>query len=82
MAELKDTAYVIIEDEELPGPEFDIPYENWMRARPEAGEQRIAWEGVYERYREVRREVCGLDLETEIQEFGKLCLWLDWFDEI
>jgi hypothetical protein len=65
MAELKDTAYVIVEDEGLPGPEFDIPYGDWLSARPEEGEQRRAWEGVYERYRDARREVCGLDLEAE-----------------
>lgn len=58
------TAYVRLSDPELPGPEYDIPREDYVRAMPLSKQARRAWEGVYERFRDARMEVCGLDLEA------------------
>ena len=57
------TAYVRLSDPDLPGPEYDIPRPNYVRAMPRSKQGRKAWEGVYERFRDARMEVCGLDLE-------------------
>lgn len=62
---LENTAYVQISDPGMPGPDFDIPRSKLLRARPKRAEQRKVWEAVYERYRDQRMEVCGLDLEPE-----------------
>lgn len=57
------TAYIRLLDPNLPGPEYDIPRPNYVRAMPRSKQGRKAWEGVYERFRDARMEVCGLDLE-------------------
>ena len=58
------TAYVRISDPGLPGPEFDTPRPDYVRAMPRSKQAREAWEGVYGRFRDARMEVCGLDLEA------------------
>lgn len=58
-----NTAYIRLSDPGLPGPEFDIPRPDYVRAMPRSKQARKAWEGVYERFRDTRMEVCGLDLE-------------------
>ena len=60
---LERTAYVRVKDDTLPGPEFGIRKGKMAEAMPEGEEARMAWEGAYERYREARMDVCGLDLE-------------------
>ena len=55
--------YMKFSDKEILGPEYNTPKSIWQRARPEHFEQRQLWEGLYERYRERRMEICGLDLE-------------------
>ena len=60
---LEMTAYVHIEDPGVEGPEFDVPRPDFVRAMPSGKQARKAWESVYERYRDARRNVCGLDLE-------------------
>lgn len=57
------TAYVHVEDPGLPGPEYDVPRQDFVKAMPRAKEARKAWESVYERFRDARMNVCGLDLE-------------------
>lgn len=57
------TTYVRLSDPELPGPEYDVPYADRARIRPKNSEAREAWEKLYERFRQRRMEVCGLDLE-------------------
>ncbi|KAL9101228.1 MAG: hypothetical protein Q9163_003484 [Psora crenata] len=60
---LQTTGYIHFQDVGTKGPEFDMSRDDFMRAAPGTIEGRSAWEGVYDRYRERRREVCGLDLE-------------------
>ena len=62
---MEETAYVRIKDEGLPGPEYGAPGEKLRYAMPKDTEARQAWETVYERFREMRMDVCGLDLEPE-----------------
>lgn len=57
------TTYVRLSDPELPGPEYDVPYYLRVELRPENSEARTTWENLYERFRQRRMEVCGLDLE-------------------
>lgn len=57
------TSYVQLSDPLMPGPEFDAPRERLDLARPGQLQPRKAWVDVYERYREQRMAVCGLDLE-------------------
>lgn len=60
---LDRTAYVQLEDPTILGPEFDIPRQDFVRAMPSGRQARKAWEDVYKKYRDLRMEVCGLDLE-------------------
>lgn len=57
------TAYVHLSDPGLPGPEYDIPRHDYLRAMPGTKEARRVWESIYERFRDARVDVCGLDLE-------------------
>ena len=56
-------AYMRFTDPEILGPEFDIPRDTWMKAKPVASGPRKVWEDMYEQYRGDRMAVCGLDLE-------------------
>lgn len=60
---LDTTSYIRVSDLDLPGPEYAIPRQDYVRAMPRSKQARKAWEGVYERFRDARVEVCGLDLE-------------------
>ena len=60
---LESTSYIHISDRNMPGPEFDAPRDNSIRVKPSNLPARKAWESVYEKYRELRMNVCGLDLE-------------------
>ncbi|KAL6718723.1 hypothetical protein ACLMJK_002957 [Lecanora helva] len=57
------TAYVHIDDPGLPGPQYDVPRQTFVNAMPKGKEARKGWEMVYERFRDSRMNVCGLDLE-------------------
>lgn len=59
----KSISYVHLTDPGFPGPEFDIPSQTVVRARPKLPEQRVIWEMVYEIFKEQRMSICGLDLE-------------------
>ncbi|KAF2187461.1 glycosyltransferase family 8 protein [Zopfia rhizophila CBS 207.26] len=58
------TAYVRLSDPEIPGPEYDVPYYDRVAIRPNNNEARAVWEKLYERFRQRRMEICGLDLEV------------------
>jgi hypothetical protein len=57
------TTFVRLSDPELPGPEYDVPYSERVRLRPENEQAQEAWSKLYEKFRQQRMEVCGLDLE-------------------
>lgn len=59
----KSVSYVHLSDPDFPGPEFDIPSQTVVRARPKLPQHRVIWEMVYEIFREQRMSICGLDLE-------------------
>ncbi|KAH7355486.1 hypothetical protein BKA66DRAFT_274708 [Pyrenochaeta sp. MPI-SDFR-AT-0127] len=58
------TTFVRLSDPELPGPEYDVPYSDRVKLRPENEQAQEAWSKLYERFRQRRMEVCGLDLEV------------------
>lgn len=60
---LASTSYVHISDSDMLGPEYDSPREMVTSARPRKPQPRKAWQDVYEKYRQRRMDVCGLDLE-------------------
>jgi hypothetical protein len=58
------TTFVRLSDPELPGPEYDVPYSDKVKIRPQNEQAQEAWSNLYERFRQRRMEICGLDLET------------------
>lgn len=58
------TTFVRLSDPELPGPEYDVPFAERAKVRPQNEQAQEAWSKLYERFRQRRMEVCGLDLET------------------
>lgn len=64
---IESTSYVQLSDPGLPGPEFNIPRRQLLRAKPKQPNHRKAWETVYEMFREQRMSVCGLDLEPALE---------------
>ncbi|KAF1808528.1 hypothetical protein P152DRAFT_462391 [Eremomyces bilateralis CBS 781.70] len=59
---MQNTAFVRIMDAGLPGPEYDVPRTEMLKAKP-WGEAGMVWESMYERFRAHRMDVCGLELE-------------------
>ena len=57
------TTFVRLREPDMPGPEYDVPYAERARLRPQNAQAREAWENLYEGFRQRRMEVCGLDLE-------------------
>ena len=60
---LEETSYVQFSDSTILGPEYDIPRSSISSAIPKDEQPKKAWKDVYERYREKRMDICGLDLE-------------------
>ncbi|KAL8921817.1 MAG: hypothetical protein Q9208_005574 [Pyrenodesmia sp. 3 TL-2023] len=60
---LDTTSYIHISDSDMLGPEYDSPREMVTSARPRQPQARKAWQDVYEKYRQRRMDICGLDLE-------------------
>ncbi|KAL6705426.1 hypothetical protein ACN47E_006691 [Coniothyrium glycines] len=60
----QSTTFVRLSDPEMPGPEYDVPFAERVQLRPGNEEAAEAWSKLYERFRQQRMEVCGLDLET------------------
>ncbi|KAI9777136.1 MAG: hypothetical protein M1835_005321 [Candelina submexicana] len=67
VANVKDfwssTGYVRISDAGLPGPEFDIPQAEFRKAMPSRPAAKRIWEELYDKFRDHRMDICGLDLE-------------------
>ena len=62
------TTFVLLKESDMPGPEYDIPYAERAKLRPQNEQAREAWEKLYEAFRQRRMEVCGLDLEYWVQQ--------------
>lgn len=60
---LDSTSYIQLSDPDMLGPEFDAPRQSVAAARPKQPEAKKAWLDVYEKYRQLRMDVCGLDME-------------------
>lgn len=60
---LSSTSYMHISDPNLPGPEYDIPRDMFLREAPSESQTRRLWESMYEQFRDLRITICGLDLE-------------------
>lgn len=58
------TTFVRLVDKGLPGPEYDVPFSTRARVQPHNEQAQETWSRLYERFRQRRMEVCGLDLET------------------
>ncbi|KAL5119289.1 hypothetical protein ACEQ8H_002776 [Pleosporales sp. CAS-2024a] len=58
------TTYVRLVDADLPGPEYDVPYAERVRARPKQRAADEVWSRLYDDFRQQRMAVCGLDLEA------------------
>jgi hypothetical protein len=61
---MRETSFIRIHDESLPGPEYDVPYAVRAAARPKNEGARKVWERVYESFRARRQDTCGLDLDV------------------
>jgi hypothetical protein len=61
---IAETAFVMFRDDELPGPEYDVPYTDIVNMRPKDEAQGFLWEKMYSTYKDRRYGVCGLDLEN------------------
>jgi hypothetical protein len=58
---LQKTALFRIEDHELPGPQYDAPYQDVVNLRPKDEDQGFIWENLYSTYKDRRYKVCGLN---------------------
>jgi hypothetical protein len=58
------TTFVRLSDPEIPGPEYDMPFADRVKLRPKNLEAQETWGQLYEKFRQQRMEVCGLDLEA------------------
>jgi len=61
---LASTAFVQLSDPQLPGIQFEVPYEKIVKLRPKDDDQSYLWEKMQNLYKDRRYGVCGLDLET------------------
>jgi hypothetical protein len=59
----ESTAFIRFTDTELPSPEYDVPYTEIVKRRPQDQDQGYLWEKMYGMYKDRRYGVCGLDLE-------------------
>jgi hypothetical protein len=64
-------SYIHFSEFSLPGPEYDIPRDMFLLEAPSEGHSRILWASWYEKFRDLRMEVCGLDLEPMPREAVK-----------
>lgn len=71
MISTSSASYLHFSDPALPGPEYDIPRDLFSRQAPRDGPTRRLWERSYEKFRDLRMEVCGLDLEPMPMRAGK-----------
>lgn len=62
-AYLSSAAYIRFSDPKLPGPEYDVPWSDKLRARPRNKDADWVWTKLYGTFAQKRMEICGLDLE-------------------
>ncbi|KAK4991080.1 hypothetical protein LTR66_006629 [Elasticomyces elasticus] len=62
-AYLTSSAYIRFSDPKLPGPEYDVPYYDRVRARPRNKDADWVWTKLYGNFAQKRMDICGLDLE-------------------
>ena len=56
-------AYVQLIDDNIPGPQYDVPRNVFLRSRPVQREAGKIWDNLYKTYRIRRINICGLELE-------------------
>lgn len=62
-AYLSSAAYIYFSDPKLPGPEYDVPYADKVKARPRNKDADWTWTKLYGSFAQKRMDMCGLDLE-------------------
>ncbi|GAB7351822.1 hypothetical protein MBLNU459_g2387t1 [Dothideomycetes sp. NU459] len=62
-AYLSSAAYIRFSDPKLPGPEYDVPYADKVKARPRNKDADWVWTKLYGSFAQKRMDICGLDLE-------------------
>ena len=62
-AYLSSAAYIRFSDPKLPGPEYEVPYADVVRARPKNKDADWVWTKLYGNFAQDRMDICGLDLE-------------------
>jgi hypothetical protein len=58
---LQKTALFRVDDHELPGPQYDAPYQDVVNLRPKDEDQGFIWENLYSTYKDRRYQICGLN---------------------
>lgn len=56
-------AYISFSDPKLPGPEWEVPYEQRREARPANHDADWLWTELYGQFAQKRADICGLGLE-------------------
>lgn len=62
-AYLSSAAYIRFSDPKLPGPEYDVPYGDRVKARPRNKDADWVWTKLYGSFAQKRMDICGLDLD-------------------
>jgi len=60
---LSNSAYILFTDPKLPGPEYDVPWPEKVKARPAHKDADWVWTKLYGMFAQRRLDVCGLGLE-------------------
>jgi len=60
---LDNSAYVRFSDPKLPGPEYDVPWPDKVKARPNHKDADWVWTNLYGQFAQQRMDICGLNLE-------------------
>ncbi|KAF2674425.1 hypothetical protein BT63DRAFT_435535 [Microthyrium microscopicum] len=58
----ESTAFMQLDDTQLPGAQYDVPYQKIVDLRPKDEDQGFVWEKMYSTYKDRRYRVCGMDL--------------------
>lgn len=63
-AYVSGVSYIRFSDPKLPGPEYDVPWNHKIGARPKNKDADWVWTKLYGQFAQKRMDICGLDLET------------------
>ncbi len=77
----QSTTLVRLADPDMPGPEYDVPFADRVKLRPENAEAEETWTKLYEMFRQRRMEVCGLDLEPVEEPATQVGIGWRWGSE-